>query len=360
MKRSLVIIGAIVAIGLAGFTAYSVAGVVIRSDGNSTHSRDRIKSLTVTEHARLEASLKSFRSLPRQDQDRLREIHDVLQGPESDSQLRQIAHNYYSWYKSLGPSDRADLRDEQDARKKLALVEQFQRQEEEHPRRTGNESWRRGAARRALSSEDLAAVMQVVEEKIRDTESLNNQLPDLGETEGIRRYYPLVKLLSRQFVNRHGRGPESQRLLRGFFRDDKLFDAISDKAIREHLDREDHPRQGGRPTPRRSMRWMHLIIESLIAEYKREIEGVRPSSEELLGFFTTLDRDAQDSLMGLSHKKFMRALENRFLKADPQRYPPNPRELIPRSFRERRGGRRPPDHRGDPRDERRRPRKPGR
>lgn len=326
------------AILTAGVAAFGAASVVIRADGESKRSTKRIITMPRTEFARLEQGFETFESMSTEEQARLREIHRLLQDPNAGSRLGVIGRNYYQWYKSLGLSSKAKLNGEQDPHKKLALVQKMiKEQDEERQRRESNQNdWMR-RWRRRLTSDDLAAVFAVIEAKLNEDGRFNKELGALEELQGVWRYNEVMKLVRQKVRLRHELGPQSLRLLREFFDDERFLEAIADEKMRERLqdspsNQQDSQERRGRD--RRVSRFPPpviyiIIIGSMIEEYDRVVESDKPTDDELEDYFENeLNGVEQDKLLSEHANDLIDRLEEDFMRAHPKRYPENPRRLF--------------------------------
>ncbi len=95
-------------------------------DGPATRqeaNRRRIGEMTPPERAQLEENLRSFQSMPTEQQARLRELQRAI---ENDSELKIAFDDYLRWANSLSPGQRNVLRRTTDPRERMNLIEEFQ------------------------------------------------------------------------------------------------------------------------------------------------------------------------------------------------------------------------------------------
>ncbi len=332
MSRKATWIIGVVALGLAGWAAYQAAAAIVHPDRDGVQSLNRMSQLTSIEHARLEKDFQAFYSKPPAEQQRLREIHEALQGPGKQKVLRQISANFYLWYSEARPRQRDELRNETDVEKKLALVDAIQKEMDEQ-QADNEDSWSRGRGfpRRRLSEQELANVMQIVEDKLRDDPTAAAELDAIeAEPGGYDRYYAVMQVLLERMGDFRERDERAARFRRDFFIDERFASAVSNRGLRKTLtgemEREPNPRQ------RPMMLW--ILAESLYAAYHDEIKKKEPTEEEMMEFFVKLPSDKQEELMWLSSDNFMRQLKKSFVHAHAERYPPDPGDLF-RKFRTR-------------------------
>jgi len=340
MNRKVIVLVGIVSFGLVGLLAYQAAAAIIRSDREATLSVKRMKQLTSTEHGRLEKDFQSFYRKPAEEQQQLREMHAYLQQRGKAERLKQISQNYYAWYSEVGSRRRIELREQTNVQSKLELVAEIQKEIEERQQSDGDSSWgkRRGNRRRRLSSQELANVMVVVEDKLREEDpAAANQLDEIEDSVGYRRYYSVMSILFKVSGD-SPRGPDmkSRKRLWEFFEDERFLEAITNPGIRRVLGKRGDRK---RSTPRPSLMW--ILGDSLREAYHEEIKKDPPAEKELMEYFVQLSDAEQGKLIWYSTDDFMRHLSRKFVHEHEDRYPKDPAELFrPRGQRERgrRGG----------------------
>ncbi len=352
MKRIIPVIMGLLLLGMVGFGAYQAAAAIIRPDAEANHSINRMQSLSSTiDHDRLTTDFETYYAMSPQEQNALWEMHNALQQAGKGTHLQTIAENYYQWYSELGPRGRAELRHETDVDKKMVLVRRFLKDLEKQRRREQDRDWKgRGRSYPKLNATDLAAVMQVVEERLLELDSsMESRLTEISDPPGTRRYVAVMEMVFKKYGTPGFRRRQSESL-QDFFADERFIDAISDKKIRKSLKNRSQEKQEEPPSRGREVRLEFLIISGMHAGYRAEIDKNQPSERDLMDHFTTLGAELQDELMRLPPERFMEELKNNFAQAHPDSYPPDPLELLPWS---RRGQR--PDGRLGPVSDRPRP-----
>lgn len=328
MKRRTIIIWGCVSVALAGWAAYQAAAAIVRPDREGAHAIERMSKLTKLEHDRLQRDFREFEKLSPQEQQRLREMHELLQQPGEGAALRQTSETYYRWYSDLEPRRRVQLQHETDVEQKLQLVRQFQEQlEQQAEDGSGGFGRHRRRWSKKLNPQDLAAVMAAIETALREQQpELSAKLDAIPHPPGYRRYHAVMMLLRDDFRAPRSRGGQTAAVLR-FLDDPRFVEAITEDDIRRRITAADGKDQDDR-RPRNLTLWL-LIYVSMEDAYYREIEKDAPTEDELLNMVAQLETDKLDRLMKLPTTKIMPKLKEEFVRDHPERFPPPPQQFLP-------------------------------
>lgn len=87
-----------------------LAAAATTDEGTLERRRQRIEQLDPAEKKELLAKKERFQSLPLDKQQRMRLLHRQIEADPHARRLRQVAHHYYEWLKTLTASERAELK----------------------------------------------------------------------------------------------------------------------------------------------------------------------------------------------------------------------------------------------------------
>jgi len=167
----------------------------------------RIESMSPAERQRLDENFSRYKSLSESEREHYRRLHEEIQ---REPRLKEVLQQYDHWLKSLSENDRAKIREEKNPQRRQELVarmyaeaqqaqsrEPMPEQEPERRRPSGRPP--SDSSRPApLSPPDLAAVMEVIERNLVESQDLpaseREQLQ--RERESIR-YFLLLERLTR-------------------------------------------------------------------------------------------------------------------------------------------------------------------
>jgi hypothetical protein len=215
---------------------------------------------------------------------------------------------YHEWLGTLTVGQREDLRKLSDPNMREKRVRELLKEQQEHVESTGPAGGAK--APRGLSSEDLAAVLEVVEQALLSRHLLTEEeKTQLQRKVGLARHMYIVELAYR----RPGVPPAQQI---GFA--PKLGEAmaagLSNPRQRRFLQSKERPAE-------RSWVLFNLIRAGLMNEYDKK----SPDASTLELFFVQLPSDKQDEIMRLPHDRQQQKLTHMYLEKrsedDPDHYP---------------------------------------
>lgn len=300
------------------FLALTVAAccAIARGDSSAADRDLRWRQITEkseSERLRLQRNFREFRSLPAEEQKRLHLLNDQLRKDDRDQGgLRGVMTQYHEWLATLTVGQREDLRKMADPNIREKRVRALLREQQEHAEATVPAIGPK--APRGLSSEDLAAVLAVMEQALKRQQMLSDEEQALLQPKvGLARHMLVMELAYR----RPGIPPMGQF---GFM--PKVVDAMAAKIL--------NPRHRNfvvmREKPLEKSWAMFMLLKGgLINEY----ESKKPDDATLELFFVQLPSHKQDEVMRLPHDRQQQKLTQLYLEkkseSDPNEYPRPPR-----------------------------------
>ena len=149
-------------------------------------NRKKIAAMSQAQREQLETHYQQYRRLSQEEQQRLREVHAAMQG---NSRLQEATQQYEKWLATITPWQRAELREETDPLRRVALVRRFEQERREEQKRLQEERERRGRGPEpgpfswwdlrhiaTLDSEDLKAALDRIEAVITPSPQLRQRL----------------------------------------------------------------------------------------------------------------------------------------------------------------------------------------
>ena len=148
---------------------------IARADADAAKVRDQrqkeIAAKSEAERARLQRSFKAFRDLPPTEQDRLRQLdRELKDDARAGGGLRGVMDDYYNWLATLTPGQQQDLREIADPTRREMRVRELMKEQQEQAEAGG--PGRGGRSPNRLSPKDLSAVLDVIEQALRDNHLL--------------------------------------------------------------------------------------------------------------------------------------------------------------------------------------------
>ncbi|MGE3315932.1 MAG: hypothetical protein AB7O26_12535 [Planctomycetaceae bacterium] len=334
-------------------------------DARFDQNRRRIEQMSAVERARLERNFERFQGMTEQEREQYRNLDRQVRDDESNGgRLRDLMDGYVQWLATLSPYQRESIDKESDPVARAQLVGRIhaeRRRENERPDRrplsavrAREGGWHGLRGLPQLASSDLDAVTRVLEEEF--------PLPpeEKEELEGAPPHQRHLRIL--KHAMQHD-GPGAPRL-RGRWPSDetleRLVGAIENPQQRRFLEGATDP------TARRKILGT-MIAGSLAAEWRGQIERLKPSDDELQKFFLALEPPRRDELLLLPQEEQRQRLafeyasqktpelRDLFVIVDRLKPPIRPRDW--RREPDGRPGPPPDDRRGPPRG--RRPGPPG-
>ena len=289
---------------------------IVRGD-TSTADRDlrwrQIVEKSESERLRLQRNFREFRSLPADEQKRLHLLNDQLKKDDRDQGgLRGVMTQYHEWLGTLTVGQREDLRKQTDPNIREKRVRELLREQQEHAESTVPATGAKSP--RGLSSEDLSAVLAIMEQALNGQHMLTDEeKTQLQPKVGLARHMFVMEMAYR----RPGIPPMQQ-----FGFSPKLNEAmsarISNPRQRNFVQSKERPLE-------RSWVMFNLIRGGLMSEY----EAKKPDDATLELFFVQLPPHKQDEVMRLPHDRQQQKLTQLYLEkkseSNPNEYPRPPR-----------------------------------
>ena len=307
--------------------AAAVHGAAAAGDATVAQLREQrqkeIAGKSEAERARLQRNFKALRELPPAERERLRRLDRELKDDgRAGGNLRAIMDEYYNWLATLTPGQQQDLRptgdpehpEKNDAtRREIRVRELLKEQQDQIDATTG--AGRGGGAPPRLGSKDLATVLGIVEEAMREKHLLSQaELQELQNKKDLARYMYIWGLA---FRPRGGGGAPGQPLP---WMSKDVFEAMIDGISNEKL--AAHVKSGQNMD--RWWRMVRLIYGGIRAEY----EKLRPDQETLERFFAELNSREQDEIMRLPSDQqphqLMHIYMTKMSEKEPDRFPRPP------------------------------------
>ena len=271
-------------------------------DGHESRRRT-IAEMSPAGRKKLERDFRIYQEFP---EDRRKRCHDIHAAVKADPELHSLLYAYHEWLKELSPYQREELRKQTDPKARVELVRQFRVEQERD---------------RGLSPKDLAAVMKVIEDRVKIPEERREKLDSLT---GLERH---VFVLSTAFQTARHRVSGSK--MQGWPRwptpelANEIIDAISSQALREWLRSVQLEENGAsRPMPgvteamrveeKRRRVVFGLIVRGLQDERQAEFEQHRPTDEELREFFAEFDDKDKTEIVRLPPDEAQHELMRRY------------------------------------------------
>ena len=294
--------------------------ILARGDARAAEAPDprelhqkQIADKSESERARLQRKFREFRELPADEQRRLRLLHDELKADDRiQGGLRSVMAQYHDWLATLTVGQREDLRKQTDPNVREKRVRELLKAQQEQAETTGATSGARTP--RGLSSDDLAAVLGVVEQALVSRKLLTDEeQAQLHHKVDLARHMYVMELAYR----RPGVPPMQQI---GFA--PKLVEAMTGKI--SNAKQQKFVQSKERPLER-SWAMFNLLRVGLMNEYDKKT----PDSNTLELFFVQLPSDKQDEIMRLPFDQQQQKLTHLYLEKksedDPDHYPRPPR-----------------------------------
>jgi hypothetical protein len=278
--------------------------------------RQEIARKSEAERARLQRNFKAFRDLPQAEQDWLRQFTRELKADDrGEGKLRRVMHEYHDWLLTLTPGQAEDLRREPDPHRRDRSVRELLKKQQEQADATGAQTGVKTP--RGLNSDDLDAVLAVVEKTIRNYLS-PEEMEHLKKRHGVARH---IYVLDLAFQQRAGTGPLGMpQWLAKKEVVESMVDAVAQPGLKHQL--QTNIDRGARMM---LIRWMVLGVR---AEYQAEHEKIKPAQDALEKFFVQLKPSEQDEIMRLPFdqqpQKLMDSYLNKKSIEDPDNFPKPP------------------------------------
>lgn len=242
--------------------------------------RAYVAALPLEVRQRLQRNLDRVQKLPPQKLEQLNELDRTV----SDSEERaDAAADFYEWLKSLQPWQRDALRKSTDTNERLTLVADYVDEQQQRQVRFRDPQ---------LSSEDVYAVMQTIEDHLQITPE---QRASFDQLEGSERYWRVLEL---SIGRRDRSGSRRDR-----WPDPELASAI----VESISDTETHLLLQKNPDDADRLRQVlgRMVILSFF-------ESRRPTNRQLQELFFSLSREDQDKLMRLPISEYWRILRKTY------------------------------------------------
>src|SRR5262249_53845733 len=262
------------------------------------------------------------RDLPPAEQERLRRLdRELKEDARAGGHLRAIMDEYYNWLATLTPGQQQDLRptddpahpEKNDATRREIRVRELLKEQQDQIDATGAGKGVRSPPR--LSSKDLATVLGIVEEAMREKHLLSQaELQELQNKKDLARYMFIWGLAFRPRAAGAVPGQPLPWMSKDVF--EAMIDGISNEKLAAHV-------KAGQNMDR-WWRLVRLIYGGIRAEY----EKLRPDQETLERFFVELNSTEQDEIMRLPSDQQPQQLTQMYMtkmsEKEPDRYPRPP------------------------------------
>jgi hypothetical protein len=289
--------------------------------------QQEIAAKSEADRARLQRNFKAFCKLPAAEQERLRQLdRELKDDARAGGGLRAVMDEYYNWLATLTPGQQQDLRDIADPARRVMRVGEVIKDQQEHVDAGGPGRGVRSPPK--LGGKDLAAVLDVIEQAMRDRHLLTQaEMQQLQNKKDLSRRVEIFNLAfrARQTGPNSGQPWVSKEVV------EEMVACISNEKLAAYL------------KPGQNMdRWWRLI-GVIFAGIRAEYDQIRPEQEDLERFFVQLSSEQQDEIMRLPFdqqtQKLMQIYMTHMSETDPETFPRPP--LFPFGGRGSRGGMRP-------------------
>lgn len=307
--------------------------------------RKELAAQTESQRARLKHNFELFKAMSPDEQDRLRRLDRELKDDarNNQGQLQDVMNRYYDWLMTLTPGQAEDLRRETDPNKREKKIREFLREQQAHA--SSAEPPQGTRFPKGLSDEDLAAVLDVMEQAMRAKTLSPDEIKELDRKKELARTDPGKKLGWDVYVMELAyHRPGATWPPRWFGPDvlDGMIESISNQSQVRHL-RDARQEQ-------RIVRLNFMIWGNIWHKY----EQLKPDQESLERFFAELPSAKKDEIMRLTYDQQQQRLTHMFLEkmseVDPDTYPPPPIWFRPGRGGARGGGFQPRTGAEQPRD----------
>ena len=252
--------------------------------------------MSAVERERLIKQYEQFTAMSSERRDALRRLHaEIERDAQSNGNLQTVLVNYQSWLATLTPWQRAEVRNEPDPEKRLALVVRFKQEQAEpeespvpappdhaHPRPARHVDIRLAH----LSRDDYNKALGIIEESLNLPPEKRAQLESYSRA---RRHVNVILAA----VGDAQDGPDRSRSRRWL--DDnavnRIVEGIADEHMRTRLSNDELS-----PDMRRNFLGM-MIHKGLEQEVGNELNRRMPKEKELMDFFRTLQQDKENELL---------------------------------------------------------------
>jgi hypothetical protein len=278
------------------------------ADLREQHEKE-IAAKSEAERARLQRNFKEFRALPAAEQERLRQFERHLkEDARSGGNLRTVMNEYIDWLATLTPGQAQDLREIDDPNRRERRVHELLKEQADaaDPAKAGNSPPK-------LSSQDLAAVLEVIEQAMRKKQTLTqDELKQLDSKKDLAHLVYVIELALRR------PSPGSQPPHPWMSKDvmEEMLGNISNAKLAKQIQ---HSLPGER--------WQRLF-RAVFSGIRAEYGSRKPDQQDLELFFVELKPTEQDEIMRLPFDQQQAQLMHKFLvkksAEDPDAYPKPP------------------------------------
>jgi len=303
-------------VGAALLTVWG--GVIALGDsiaGNVREQREKdIAGKSEAERARLQRNFKAFRDLPAVEQEKLRQFDlQLKEDARNGGNLRKVMTEYYDWLATLTPGQAQDLREIDDPNRREKRVRELLKEQQEQA--DAGDSGKAGKSPAKLGPKDLAAVLEVIEQALREKHLLSqDDQQQLQNKKDLARLVYIVELAFR----RQSVGPQGQ--LQWMSKDvmEAMLASISTTKLAKQVGEGQFPLE-------RAQRLFRGIFAGIRAEV---YEKLKPEQQDLELFFVQLKPTEQDEIMRLPFDQQQAQLTHMFIvkksAEDPNAYPKPP------------------------------------
>jgi hypothetical protein len=188
---------------LTFFLLVASCNLHLRADDDESVAdrRERVEHMTPEQKAELKQKLERFENLKPAEQERIRKLHDEINGCKDKDKLKETLERYHHWLSTLSSGERNELLSlPQD--KRIAKIKELMNKQEEQRFKT--------LVAAKLTKEDREAILRwlgqyVDEHRDEIMESLPEEWRPRGEGDAVR--FPLMGIMARRWSEENAKGP---------------------------------------------------------------------------------------------------------------------------------------------------------
>ena len=269
---------ALVLTGAALLTVW--CGVAALGDSSTASLREQhekeIAGKSEAERARLQRNFKAFRELPAAEQEKLRRFDGQLkEDARNGGNLRTVMNEYYDWLATLTPGQAQDLREIDDPNRREKRVRELLKEQQDQADAT--DSVKGGKSPPKLSSKDLAAILEVVEQALREKHLLSqDEIQQLQNKKDLAHLAFVVELAFR----RQSLSPQGQLMWMSKDVMEAMLESISSTKLAAQVKQSQFPMERGQ-----------RLFQGIYAGLRAEFEKIKPEQQDLEPSFLSPTRE---------------------------------------------------------------------
>lgn len=333
---------------IAGLLLLGAGPRTLFADDGETfeENRRKIESLPAAERERLQRNFSEFRSLPEEEQEKIRTLHERIEADrQNGGRLDDVMRAFAEWLKNLTPYQRKDLLDETDPQKRLEIVRELMRQQEEQEfidslsreerselrrakddpekykelladfrrkQETGDSRprfrWRGWHRLPKFAPEEFQAILNVIESHTEFPEERRQQMQNAQPKDRH------LLILHTAIFGRQRDGNERPDRESGEYRPpDWPDETLQQKIMAVITDEPFRKRYNECPDPRRCQGLLRTsLCRTLVSEWWDAAGQPEPTEEELQAFFAGLDPEEKEAIKRGSREDQHRRLMFRY------------------------------------------------